>query len=90
MLKYFSASCRKSSVAQLRKNTKVRLRGNVVSSRTLLQGIKELKSYSNNKALWEITREQNKQTGELEWIFPLLVYFSVTEKKKKWSHLSGP
>lgn len=33
-------------------------------------------------ALWEVTREENKQTGEPEWIFPLLVCFSVIEKKQ--------
>lgn len=67
-------------MAQFRKNAKVRLERKVISSRTSLQGVKELKSYNIKKTLWEVTEEQNKQTGEPEEIFPLLVCFSVIEK----------
>lgn len=60
----FFSLIQKVLMAQFRKNTKARLEGKAGSSRTPLQGIKELKSCSNNKVLREITREQNKPTGE--------------------------
>lgn len=47
-------------MAQLRKNAKICLEEKVVGSQTILQGLKELKSHSIHKALWEVTREENK------------------------------
>lgn len=66
-------------MAQFRKNTQVRLEEKVIGPRTSLQEIKELKSHSLKKTLWEVYK-RTQQTSKPEEIFPLLVCFSVIDK----------